>query len=394
MGRTLLRRLAAKAISAFLAFAATVALAGCEAGTPERVCVGIEFGVTQTTRSALPDEDRISDVAVFIFNSSGYMEDRIFRDSGERLDITLLRGCGYTIFACANLGYRPNLSTLEQVREFRCHFSRPDDFSRGIPMSACLTKFIAPEKDCTVRIELERTMARLTLMVDKSRLDEGVNVDITEARIGGEARSVSMFAPSRAMNEDDLFPAGYWREWSRGAEIYLTENLSGNDELTGTYVEIRAQYDSPKLYTAAGQELIYRFRLGDVTRNSHYTVTVIPEGDGLGDSRTPAWRIDRSGLSSKYDGSPWFRYYPANYIEGHIGDVIRVWCEFSPPDAPFDIGIEELERDRREGIYDYVLDKDGKGVTLTLKGKGTGILYPSAGPPVNESAAIMIVCEP
>ncbi len=176
--------------------------------------------------------------------------------------------------------------------------------------------------------------------------------------------------------------------------MYMTENLSGNDEVTGTYVEIRAQYDSPKLYTAADRSLVYRFRLGDVVRNSHYTVTIIPEGDGLGDSQTPAWRIDRSGLASKYDGSPWFRYYPANYIEGHIGDVIRVWCEFNPPDAPFDIGIEELERDRREGIYDYVIDKDGKGVTLTLKGKGTGILYPSAGPPVNESAAIMIVCEP
>jgi hypothetical protein len=49
-----------------------------------------------------------------------------------------------------------------------------------------------------------------------------------------------------------------------------------------------------------------------------------------------------------------------------------------------------MEDDKAEGIYDYVVDEDGHGATLTLTGPGTGLIYMEAGEPVNDSALFII----
>jgi hypothetical protein len=45
-----------------------------------------------------------------------------------------------------------------------------------------------------------------------------------------------------------------------------------------------------------------------------------------------------------------------------------------------------MENDKKEGIYDYVIDDDRHGAVITLTGPGSGLIYMSAGYPVNESA--------
>ena len=49
-----------------------------------------------------------------------------------------------------------------------------------------------------------------------------------------------------------------------------------------------------------------------------------------------------------------------------------------------------MEDDRRNGIYDYVMDDDGHGATLTLTGPGTGLIYMEAGEPINDAALFII----
>jgi hypothetical protein len=133
--------------------------------------------------------------------------------------------------------------------------------------------------------------------------------------------------------------------------------------------------------------LKYRFYLGEsrnylsVERNCHYRITVCPEGDGLKDD---GWRVDKDAIISTSPTT--FSYYPDSYIRGNIGDTIHIGCNFTPKDAPFDVGLEYMENDRKEGIYDYTIDEDGHGATLTLTGPGSGLIYMSAGPPINESA--------
>ena len=81
---------------------------------------------------------------------------------------------------------------------------------------------------------------------------------------------------------------------------------------------------------------------------------------------------------------------PGNYIRGKIGDRIHIRCDIVPSHTPLDIGKEHLEYDRERGIYDYVIDDDGKGVELILKGSGSGLIYIEAGEPVNDAALIVV----
>ena len=49
-----------------------------------------------------------------------------------------------------------------------------------------------------------------------------------------------------------------------------------------------------------------------------------------------------------------------------------------------------MEDDRERGIYDYIIDEDGHGAILTLKGPGRGLIYMEAGHPVNDAALFII----
>ena len=98
--------------------------------------------------------------------------------------------------------------------------------------------------------------------------------------------------------------------------------------------------------------------------------------------------MDKSGI--RYTGKPKLVQYPGDYIRGDIGDIIHIGCMLTPSYAPFDVGIEYLEEDRTAGIYDYEIDPDGHGVTLTLKKPGRGLIYMEAGEPINDAALFLI----
>lgn len=49
-----------------------------------------------------------------------------------------------------------------------------------------------------------------------------------------------------------------------------------------------------------------------------------------------------------------------------------------------------MEDDKTAGIYDYEIDPDGHGATLTLTGPGVGLIYMDAGDPINDAALFII----
>lgn len=379
-------------------------LTGCErtesAEMARSVPVRLNFSTGGLlTRSGDPDEEIISDLNLWVFNAQGGLEERLFLQRRElsrgpqgcSCELKLLKGGVFSIYACANLGYQPEVLTLEQLQEFRYWLNYPDDFAPGLPMGGKAERITAGKDD--IDIILERFFAKVALKMDRSRLDEDVILEVAKVSVGNCPRSVNMFSESSVRDEDDVFPGGYSKE-RIPCSVYLLENLRGKDENLDSYIEIKLRYDSDSLYTREGNYLTYRFHLGEIRRNCSYTVTVIPEGDGLGGVNVDNWRIERGDMDIHYRGTPWFKYWPAKYIEGRIGDKIHVWCDYYPPDAPFDIGLEELEYDRERGIYDYEIDPDGKGVVVTLKNKGSGMLYFWADEPVDDGTMVVIVCEP
>ena len=265
-------------------------------------------------------------------------------------------------------------------------------------------------------------MAKISIRIDRSRLSEGVTMNITDLRIGNCPKVVSVLGDSRAGSSDDCFPVGFslsggechpLNRSSSGhtslpVSLYMLENMQGKmpENITDdrqkvfqdtdgrsqvcSYIEIEMDYSS-QTWQSGNTPLIYRFYLGedrnslDIERNCHYHITVCPENDGL---RGDGWRVDKTGL--EYIGETALVQYPGDYIVGNIGDKIHIGCILTPDHAPFDVGIDYMEDDRKEGIYEYEIDADGHGAVLTLTGPGSGLIYMKAGAPINGSALFLI----
>lgn len=374
-----------------------------------------------SVRSTGPDEDKITDISLMIFDESGNAEDCIWMSDGQKSCTTdLVVNKKYTFCACANFGHQVYADHIDELQEITYHMAYPDEYREGIPMAA--TKELSITADCVIEIELQRLMARIGIRMNRARLDDDVEMNVRSVRIGNCPRYIKPFTNSRIENEDDAFPTGFLlndtqtadlnyniaKGLSKEVSLYMFENMQGRADFhmnndsekvfdkddprsrICSFIEMEIEYLSDE--KASGEKgLIYRFYLGedrnsfDVSRNTYYHITVTPENDGLSED---SWRVDKSGLK---DLEPsYLRAHPSDYIRGNIGDKVHIWCEFSPGYAPFDVGISYMEDDKAEGIYDYQIDADGHGATLTLTGPGRGLIYMEAGEPVKDAALFII----
>ncbi len=398
-------------------------LCSCAIDTEEDirdVCVRFDAG-RMMTRAIDPDEEMISDISLMIFDETGAAEDCFWLPRGKReCTARLIMDKEYTFCACANFGYQVYADHIDELEEITFHMAYPDEYREGIPMYSMEKVRITDEPEVT--LNLKRLMAKISLRIDRSRLDKDVEMHVRSVRIGNCPRMANVFTQSRVRDGDDCFPAGFTRGaleaaglninaskgMSKEISLYMLENMQGEIPHSVTsdsdkvfdkddpmrekcsYIEMEMDYISDQMYSQS-KGLIYRFYLGedrkslDVERNCHYHITVTPENDGLSDD---GWRVDKSDLTEF--GPPSIMGYPSNYIRGDIGDRIHIWCEYSPWNAPFDVGISYMEDDKAEGIYDYEIDEDGRGAVLTLTGPGRGLIYMEAGDPINDAALFII----
>lgn len=388
----------------------------------EKAEVNIDFREAPTSvRSSCPDENLITDISLMIFDESGNAEDCLWLSNNTLSCCTdLVINKKYTFCACANFGYQVYADHIDELQETVFYIAYPDEYKEGIPMAAVDEILIT--EDCSIDILLQRLMAKISIRMDRNRLDKDVEMNVRSVRIGNCPRYIKPFKDSRIDKEDDAFPLGFILDdiqtadlnygigngLSKEVSLYMFENLQGRssppivhdsekvfDEddprsRTCSFIEMEIEYlSSEKISGEKG--LIYRFYLGedrnsfDVRRNTHYHITVTPENDGLSEN---SWRVDKSDLQDIE--TPFFNAYPSDYIQGDIGDKIHIWCEFSPADITFDVGQSYMEDDRERGIYDYIIDEDGHGAILTLKGPGRGLIYMEAGHPVNDAALFII----
>ena len=294
-------------------------LSGCAKAGPRderEVRVRLDSGVL-LSRSASPDETRISDLNLFAFRDDAELEaqlwisQRAFSEGGE-YTLPLPKGLPYSLYACVNFGHEiSGIRSREDLEDYRHYMAYPDEYSRGIPMSGIAE--IDGETD-QVTISLERMMAKISLCIDRRRLDPDVRFNVRSVVIGNSPRSAAAFGTSRAQGTMDTFSRGFDRtgtqadglnrirsETSEEVSVYMLENLQGEEPEVPSYIEIEVEYDSSSRYNLPGKYLIYRFYLGngpgnhDVQRNFHYHFTVRPEGDGL--LTEDGWKVDKSALT-------------------------------------------------------------------------------------------------
>ena len=389
------------------------------------VCCGIP------TRSSLPDDRLVSDINLLIYNAEGLLEERRYlsarqftvEDGTIPLKATLLTGAAYDIFVAANIGYALPALSRQAVDAYRFYFAYPDEYSRGIPMSARLDAYVSGG-EAEVRIPLVRTMARIDLALDRTELRSDVSFQVTSVTIGNGPSSVLLFGDSKAESATQVFSSGFTLEGrqvqalnidqspgvSGTLSLYLPENLQGDlletDEETEkhftegpygqicSYLEIRGTYHSDNWHTRAGEPLIYRFYLGDgpgnfdVYRNTACQVTVHLQGSGLEED---GWRVDKHSLIPETR----FNLHPAAYNECRSGEDFHLWCDVSPPDTYFEIEPVAWDDDERvHELYTFDIDPDGHGLTIHTRKGGSVMVYFKAGAPVNRDTLALLVIDP
>ena len=289
------------------------------------------------TRAGDPDDVKLTDYNLYIFNAFGVLEERVYVPARSlklvngraEYRTTLLKDVPYTILAAANLGYELPFRSLEEARSYRYHLAYPDEFTQGIPLVA-FDQLATVNDDGVLEVPLERLMARVELSVDRSRLRSDIQFKVTDVRVGACPSSARLIGPSRVSGKQETFAVGYGKSGnqvsalnegstgnlSRSVSVYLLENCQGDlldNVLTDSgkvftdgryeeicsYIELKAEYHSPQRNTRVGESLIYRFYLGenrnnfDVRRNTWYRITVQPTGDGLSEE---SWRVDQGGM--------------------------------------------------------------------------------------------------
>ncbi len=90
----------------------------------------------------------------------------------------------------------------------------------------------------------------------------------------------------------------------------------------------------------------------------------------------------------------WIRLHPGNFITGTTGQKVHIWCDVYPEGTPVDICRDDLDYDVERGIYTYEMDRDGHGVTLTLRDGGSGMFTIDAGAPVNDGFLVVVIVNP
>lgn len=362
------------------------------------------------TKALDPEEDKVTDISLMVFDEMGNAEECIWiPEAGSSAGLTLVKGKSYDFRACANFGYQVYADHLRELDEVTFHMAYPDEYQEGIPMYAAVDDIVIGE-DGIVNLMFDRLMAKIDIRMDRSRLSEDIEMNVRNVKICNCPKMMSVFVPNKVKKQDQCHTVGFSRNDLETSELnisgkdgksgnialYMMENMQGRtspDASVCSYIEMEVDYMSKDRYSL--EPLIYRFYLGDgqgsldIERNSHYRITVCPEDDGLSDD---GWRVDKNGLTDRIPVS--FKQYPSDYIQGYIGDKIHIWCEFTPESASFDVGTEYMEDDKKRGIYDYRVDPDGHGAVLTLMKPGRGLIYMSAGEPVNEDALFIIDIQP
>jgi len=409
---------------------------GCNCWFTREECVSTvlvldPLGSGFPTRSILPDDRLVSDINLLIYNSEGLLEERRYlsgrqlsaEDGTVRLKTELLTEAPYDLFVAANIGYPLPALDREAVEDYRFHLAYPDEYARGMPMSARLDGFVS-HGEPEVLLPLVRTMARIDLNLDRTRLRSDVTFLVTSVHVGNGPSSVKLFGDSRAESASQVFANGFFLEGTQvqslnidrtpgvsgAVSLYLPENLQGDllnasderDKVFAegqygqvcSYIEIHGSYHSDSWHSRAGEPLVYRFYLGegpgnfDLFRNTASRVTVCLEGDALSED---SWRVDKGSLEPETR----FELHPAAYNECRSGDDFHLWCDVSPPDTPFEIEPVAWDDDERvHELYSFDVDPDGHGLTLhTWKG-GSVMVYFKAGPPVNRDTLALVVIDP
>ena len=265
------------------------------------------------SKSEDPPENIIRGISIMLFNVAGMLEEsRYYEQLPERITMNMMTGAPYTLAVCANMSKQLLADSTDKLSAFYTYFAYPDEYSHGMPMSALAT--VAGEEP-SVTILLCPLLSKVSVRMDRRDLDPGVSIKVRSIQVGNCPRSCRVFGENACKGLGDVFPEGFIKSYaqvegmnidespgmSRYVSVYMLENVQGGDlnENACSYIEVKAEYNSPSCHSKGGEYLVYRFYPGEedrdysIRRGTALQFTLHPTGTGLGDN---SWYVDTSAI--------------------------------------------------------------------------------------------------
>ena len=278
--------------------------------------------VSVATRSSIsPDEMQINDIYICAFRN-GMLVDEKYTTSLDDLVLTLPVGNSFNVYAVANMGECMSIPKESAfVNDLAYSISDVSRLEYGLPMS-CVSKnlYVSPSTR-SVKLQVERLAAKVTLSLDKSSLLKGLRVN--SVRLCQSASVVRPFkwegrGDSRVQSAGEVVFGDYATDedlnmLNSGECImfYTLENCQGillpqNDDPREkvpdnlgnkyglcTYLEVNCAFDDEGIFDGC---VDYRIYLGldstssfDVPGNACINVSLSLTDDGLHDV---SWKVD------------------------------------------------------------------------------------------------------
>ena len=288
----------------------------------EMVQVHFSPEVLVTTRSSVfTDEMQINDIYVCAFRN-GMIVDEKYTTSLDDLVLKLPVGNSFNVYAVANIGECPSVHTESVfVNDYAYSISDISRLEYGLPMS-CVSKnlYVGPSTK-SVKLQMERLAAKITLSLDKSSLLNGLHVNSVrlcqsasvvrpfkwEGRGGSRVQSSRETVPGDHATDEDLARLNsgemvtfYTLENCQG--VLLPQNKDPHEKVPDnlgnkyglcTYLEVSCAFGDEGLFDGG---VDYRIYLGldstssfDVPGNSCINVALALTDDGLHDV---SWKVD------------------------------------------------------------------------------------------------------
>lgn len=329
--------------------------------TAEDVEVCFELDLPPEAKSSLDlNETYVRNVNVYAFRD-GMLAGEVYAASASGAVLKLQKGYTYNIYAVANMGRCPAYQNESRfVATFRYSIENISELAAGIPMSCVVKNVYVGRASQTMRLQMQRKAARVTLSVDKSSVLDGLKVK--SVRLCQSASVVRPFknagsGGSRAesvrevMDGDFATSADLQRlESGEGILFYALENCQGvllpentdpsmkvPDMISGkkglcTYLDVICSFDGSGLLEG---DVEYRIYLGldsctsfDLPGNASVNVELMLTADGLKDV---SWKVEAD--VSVRDG-----YVSGAVSEGmhgvaelYVGEELLYEVEFAEP---------------------------------------------------------------
>lgn len=308
----------------------------------EEININLDYETKSSLYSSSIDlKNILRDVCIFVYDDKGNIVNSLYSSKGY-ISLSLDINKKYSFFVLANMGKIssfPPFETISDIENYIYQCSDQEDLFniyKNIPMYG-ESKLLSIPKNRNISIKLTNLSSCIKVILDKSKLDKDVNLDITKVslhNIPGASNifqdidyyeQVNSFSEGSSLNKSNGELASLYNE---GVTLYMFENIGNNSYKT--YVELNANYYSNSL---CKEDIKLLFFLNtdnfSIIRNKEYILHVIPYGRGL----------DRNTDFRSYIETSDMKFYARDLsIKNgdkilHLNDTCRLCPEIIPVDS-------------------------------------------------------------